>query len=680
MTGSPRITRLVKTLLDLTVCAAAFVLAFAIRFEGWVVPADYATTMAQALPTVLSVKLACLLAFGIPRRAWEYTNLREAQRLGSALVLATGVFLSWRLLAAPARGLFLPLDGPAVPYGVLLIDLPLSLLGLMGVRAVVRLWQERAERQRQVRGLGHSAPEKIPTLLIGAGRAGALVAGEIAARPDIGIRPLGFLDDDRAKAGMVIRGIPVLGGTEHLAAAVERFGARQALITMADTPGTTLRRIALLCEECGIAVKIIPELHEIVGGKVNLSRIRDVAIEDVMRRAPVSLDIEAIAGVVKGETVLITGAGGSIGSELCRVVCGFAPAALVLVEKAENNLFHINWQLSEEFPSVQLIPCVADVCDATRIDQILVRHRPAAIFHAAAHKHVPLMESNPGEAVKNNVAGTRTLADLADAHGVGVFVMISTDKAVNPTSVMGVSKRVAELYIQALSQRSETRFVAVRFGNVLGSTGSVIPIFKKQIAQGGPVTVTHPEMRRYFMTIPEACQLVLQAGSMGQGGEIFILDMGEPVKILDLARDLIHLSGLTPDRDIEIRFTGIRPGEKLFEELALDGESAARTHHPRIFVGRLKAQCWEEINRQIDELVELAIQPDAGALRAKFNEIVPEYEDRTARLENREARGNGHLPLPGAVRPDGAHTVPGPVLAHRSDNGVSSGAGARGGT
>ena len=300
------------------------------------------------------------------------------------------------------------------------------------------------------------------------------------------------------------------------------------------------------------------------------------ALEDILRRPAVQLDRHAISALVKGQTVLITGAGGSIGSELCRSTCVFGAQRLVLVEKSENNLFHVNRRLAEEFPGVGLVPCLADIGDRRRMKQILAGHRPAAVFHTAAHKHVPLMEGNPGEAIRNNVLGTKTLADLAHRYRVGVFVMISTDKAVRPSSVMGASKRVAELYIQALSQHSPTRFVAVRFGNVLGSAGSVVPVFEEQIARGGPVTVTHPLMERYFMTIPEACQLVLQAASMGRGGEIYILDMGEPVKIVDLARHLIRLSGLRPDLDIEIRFTGIRPGEKLFEELFLREECARR--------------------------------------------------------------------------------------------------------
>jgi FlaA1/EpsC-like NDP-sugar epimerase len=380
-----------------------------------------------------------------------------------------------------------------------------------------------------------------------------------------------------------------------------------------------------LCEAATIPTKIIPGIYEIVGGKINVSRIRNVAIEDLLGREPVQLDEDAISTVVRGRVVMVTGAGGSIGAELCRQVCRFGPAAVVLVEQAENNLFQIHRELSERHPEMVIHPCIADICDRPRIDGLFSLHRPSVVLHAAAHKHVPMMEWNPGEAVKNNVFGTRTLADLAHTYGVGEFVMISTDKAVNPTSTMGVCKRIAELYIQALSQQSETRFVTVRFGNVLGSTGSVIPIFQEQISRGGPVTVTHPEMKRYFMTIPEACQLVLQAATMGQGGEIFILDMGSPVEILELARDLIRLSGLRPDEDIEIRFTGMRPGEKLFEELVVAEENADKTRHPKIFVGRLTPHPLEEVKTQLTELCELVDSADVARIRAKLSAIVPEY-------------------------------------------------------
>lgn len=608
-----------KTFLDLSVLGGAFCLAFVLRFERSLSDAVL-EMMLLSLPLVLLTKVACFLAFGVRRLTWRYVSLREAKRILTSLTIAMLTLASLRGLlslwtAAP------PLTHYAtIPFGVLLIDLPLSFLGILGMRVVVRSWNER----REGRPTRLSRAQKVPTLLIGAGHAGALVAKEISARPDMDLAAVGFLDDDPTKLGMVVHDVPVLGPIQRIREIAQTVRARQALITMAGTPGLAVRRIVRLCEECGIAAKVIPELRDIVDGKVNLTAIRDVAIEDLLCRAPVQLDSAAIAGVVQGRRVLVTGAGGSIGSELCREVCRFEPAFLTLVEQAENNLFHIHRELCERFAGRELVPAIADICDSDRLRQIFARYRPEVVFHAAAHKHVPLMEWNPGEAIKNNVLGTQNLADLAHAYEVDQFVMISTDKAVNPTSVMGVTKRISEMYIQALAQRSETRFVAVRFGNVLGSAGSVIPIFKEQIAKGGPVTVTHPDMKRYFMTIPEACQLVLQAASMGRGGEIYILDMGEPVKIVDLARDLIQLSGLQPDKDIEIRYTGIRPGEKLFEELSLPEESAEKTTHPRIFIGRLRPYDWHEVSRQIAELAVLASEAPER-IHGKFKEIVPEY-------------------------------------------------------
>ncbi|MBZ0118155.1 MAG: polysaccharide biosynthesis protein, partial [Sandaracinaceae bacterium] len=468
----------------------------------------------------------------------------------------------------------------------------LTFLGVGGVRVLRRIVGEQLESRRTMKKA--AGRELVPTMFVGAGAGGLLMTKEIAGRPDLGVKPVGFLDDDRDKVGTTVGGVPVVGTTERLPELCERYGAHQVLITMASAPGSTVRRISKLAEQAGLPVQIIPGLFEILDGRVNLSRIRPVAIEDLLRREPVQLDAEAIAADLRGRVVLVTGAGGSIGSEICRQVASYAPERLMLVERAENSLFHIHRELSASHPGVELVPLIADVGDAARMRALFAQHRPYSVFHAAAHKHVPMMEWNPGEAIKNNVFGTKLLADLADEHGANSFVMISTDKAVNPTSVMGASKRVAEMYVQALASKSDTRFVTVRFGNVLGSAGSVIPIFREQIAAGGPVTVTHPEMCRYFMTIPEACQLVLQAGTMGEGGEIFVLDMGEPVKIVDLARDLIRLSGFRPDEDIEIQFTGVRPGEKLFEELSLDAEHAGKTKHPKIFVGRRPAAEWDE--------------------------------------------------------------------------------------
>jgi FlaA1/EpsC-like NDP-sugar epimerase len=469
----------------------------------------------------------------------------------------------------------------------------------------------------------------VPTLLIGAGSVGAEAIKQIADDPQLGIQAIGFLDDDPKKCGMVIHGTRVLGAVADVATIARLHGARQALITIANPTGEHLRRIVHLCNRCDIPTKVIPGIHCILEGKVNLSLLRDVAIEDLLQRQPVALDLDSIAAFVNARRILITGAGGSIGSELCRIVCRFGPASLVLVEHTENNLFHIHRELSNAPGGVDVVPCLADICDQARMEHIFGAYRPEMVLHAAAYKHVPMIEWNPGEAIKNNVVGTKAIADLAHQFDVSEFVMISTDKAVNPTSIMGASKRIAEIYIQALSQRSPTRFVAVRFGNVLGSAGSVIPTFKEQIARGGPITVTHPDMKRYFMTIPEACQLVLQAATMGAGGEIFILDMGEPVKIVDLARNLIGLSGLSRD-DIEIRFTGMRPGERLYEELALEDESVQKTRHPKIYIGRLQPVDWEDINREVEDLQVLADCPDTSLMLRKLKEIVPEYEGREA--------------------------------------------------
>ena len=410
----------------------------------------------------------------------------------------------------------------------------------------------------------------------------------------------------------------------------ERKHVQRALITIANAPGDKIRRITELCRNAKVEAKIIPGIYEIVGDKVNLSRIREVAIEDLLGREPVQLDEAVVSSAIGARVVLVTGAGGSIGSELCRQLCRFGPERLILVERFENALFEIHRELASAYSHLRIDPVIADVTDAVRMEQIFHDTKPELVIHAAAHKHVPMMEWNPGEAVKNNVGGTRVLADLSDRFGVQRFVLVSTDKAVNPTSVMGATKRVAEIYTQALSRNSPTKFVTVRFGNVLGSAGSVIPIFRDQIAKGGPITVTHPEMRRYFMTIPEASQLVLQAGAMGEGGEIFILDMGEPVKIVDLARDLITLSGLRPEEDIEIRFSGVRAGEKLFEELSTDAEHADKTKHPKVFIGRIKAHAWDAVTIGVETLLDLANSTAHDRIRGAIGELVPEYQSARA--------------------------------------------------
>jgi FlaA1/EpsC-like NDP-sugar epimerase len=620
MTRRIFVFRSVQVALDILGLSFAYWLAFALRFD-WEIPSAMLGRGLLLWPYVVGIEYALLTLLGVPRFSWRYIGLREATRILGATVASTTIFAVLRLTAGAATAWIFARHA-ILPYGVILINLPLAFLAVSGVRVMRRITSERAE----VLSRGVESTQAMPTLLIGAGQGGLMIAKELSVRPELGIRPLGFLDDDALKHGTILHGIRVLGSIKDVKRIAASYGAQQAIIAISNAPGETVREISLACAAAGLEVKIIPGLYKIVGGQLNLTRMRNVAIEDLLRREPVALDDAAIGADLRDRVVLVTGAGGSIGSELCRQVSGFRPKELVLLERNENALFEIHRELSTAFPNANIVPCIADIGDEVRLREVFSTRRPEVVFHAAAHKHVPMMEWNPGEAVKNNVLGTRRLADVADAFGCRAFVMISTDKAVNPTSVMGATKRAAEIYVQALASRSKTRFVTVRFGNVLGSNGSVVPIFREQIEKGGPITITHPEMRRFFMTIPEACQLVLQAGSMGQGGEIFILDMGAPVKIVDLARDLIRLSGFDLD-DIKIVYSGVRPGEKLFEELSIADEGASKTHHPKIFVGNSTASNYQEVSRQIAELVS-----DCGGsgctperLRQSIRYLVPEY-------------------------------------------------------
>ncbi len=608
--------RVSRDAVDLSVLALALALAFVLRFEGDI-PGNMLKRLALTAPYIVTLQYLVLLALGIPRFSWRFVGLREVTRIAIGATIASSVLVAGRLLFAALEDYVAWAYYLAIPSGVIALDWMLVLLGISGVRALRRILGERSEL-----GSHPATKRRIPTMLVGAGEAGLIVVRNISSRPNLGMEAVGFLDDDPAKQGSVVHGVPVLGTTADLAALCEAHNAEQVLITIAHASGPDIRRIAQLCESIGITPKIIPAIQEIVAGEISINRIRDVAIDDLLRRPTVKLDEATISDQLRGRVVLVTGAGGSIGSELCRQVARFMPRRLVLVEQAENALFNIDREMRET-TEIDVVACVANVCDRPRMDEIFESQKPELVFHAAAHKHVPLMEANPAEAIKNNVFGTRTLADAASAHGVAAFVMISTDKAVRPTSIMGATKRAAEIYVQTLASHSRTRFVSVRFGNVLGSQGSVVPIFREQIARGGPVTVTHPDMRRYFMTIPEASQLVLQAGTMGRHNEIFILDMGEPVLIVDLARDLIRLSGLKPGDDIKIQFTGIRPGEKLYEELSTIGE-LDRTVHPDILVERSEPPTPEAVEQAFSELAEALREKDESKLRAALVRLIPE--------------------------------------------------------
>jgi FlaA1/EpsC-like NDP-sugar epimerase len=464
-----------------------------------------------------------------------------------------------------------------------------------------------------------------------------MVVRELRQNPQMGLVPVGFIDDDAGKHGVLLQRVRVLGGRTAIPELVRERGVDQVIIAMPSAPGKTIRDIVTICEEAGVRARILPGIYELLGGSVKLNQLRDVQIDDLLRREPVQTDIAQVDGLLRGKRVLVTGAGGSIGSELCRQIIRCCPASLVLLGHGENSIFDIHNELRRELdgpagpcPLHQkpaLIPVIADVRFAERLQGIFSKHRPEVVFHAAAHKHVPLMEANLGDAITNNILGTLRVVEASAQAGVEHLVLISTDKAVNPTSIMGATKRVAECIVQAAARRTDRAYVAVRFGNVLGSRGSVVPFFQKQIAAGGPVTVTHPEVRRYFMTIPEAVQLVLQAATMGRGSEVFVLDMGEPVRIADLARDLIRLSGLEPERDIEIKYTGLRPGEKLFEELFNVGEDYGRTEHEKIFRYRNghHSAAEELLAVRLDALFEAARCQDETAMLATLRALVPEY-------------------------------------------------------
>lgn len=466
-------------------------------------------------------------------------------------------------------------------------------------------------------------------LIIGAGRAGSIVEREYKGNPALKKRVVGFVDDDRQKLGTYIGGIKVLGNRNDIKELVKKKSVDEIVIAIASLSLESKKELINICKEAKVKVKIMPGIYEILDSGFNVDKIREVDVKDLLGREEVKLDYSGIANYIEDKIVLVTGGGGSIGSELCRQIVKFAPERLIILDIYENNAYDIQNELLRSYPNLNLTTLIASVRDKKRLNSIYSKYKPNVVFHAAAHKHVPLMEESPMEAIKNNVVGTLNCAELASDHGVEKFVLISTDKAVNPTNVMGATKRLCEMIVQALDRESETEFVAVRFGNVLGSNGSVIPLFKKQIAEGGPLTLTHKEITRYFMLIPEAAQLVLQAGAYAKGGEIFVLDMGSPVKIYDLACDLIKLSGLEVDKDIKIEVTGLRPGEKLYEELLMSEEGLSETMHEKIFIGLPGNFDIEEVKRDIKELVKLSELESIDILKNKLAEVVPTYNKQS---------------------------------------------------
>lgn len=582
-----------------------------LRFEGPSWPAGYLETTIVYAAISLPVRIAFAWRTGLYRCIWEFASIRELERIiaaGLSAAIANAVLGIWIVgLVTPNR----------MPYSALVLDAMLMTALLAAPRLYARVRHLRRKRDG----------EAVRTIVVGAGSAGQMVAREAVQSERAQFKVAAFVDDDLWKVGQTLSGARVAGRIEDLPRLIRDLGARDVIIAMPSARGNEIRRIVELATQAGARTRTVPSISDLVSGRIEFSSLRPVEIQDLLRRAPIRTDINAVRTLSEDRTVLVTGAGGSIGAELCRQIAVLKPKLLVLLDHSENQVFEIEGELRRRHPGLQIAPVIADIRDPSRLRRTFERFRPFAVFHAAAHKHVPLMEENVVEAITNNVLGTRNVVDACVEFDVTHMVLISTDKAVRPTSIMGATKGLAEIIVRLAAARVSRHFVSVRFGNVLGSRGSVVPTFMAQIARGGPVTVTHPDIRRYFMTIPEAVQLVLQAGALGNGGELFVLDMGEPVKIADLARDLIRLSGLEEGGDIEIRYTGLRPGEKLYEELFFGDEEVRDTEHPK--VRRVLATDPEEgIEKRIDELLRLVALDsiDEARLRASIIDLVPDFQ------------------------------------------------------
>jgi FlaA1/EpsC-like NDP-sugar epimerase len=597
---------LVVFLADVGMAGAAWVLAFLLRFN-FELPVDFRPGLWLGMAVGVPVTACCFRVFGLYRGIWVFASLPDLLRIARAVGVAA--------VLVPAIVIVLFRWEPVIPRSVFILQ-PILLLVLMGgLRAAFRTWKEH-------RLYGALIAQGKPVLILGAGMAGANLARELARSAEW--RVVGFLDDDVAKRGRELQDAKVLGPLADLGRWAERMRVAHAIIAMPGASRETHRRASSLCVQAGVRAMVLPSIHDVLHGRVGAGNMRQLALQDLLARDPVRIESERVAGYLKGKTVMVTGAGGSIGSELCRQIARFEPARLVFFEISEFALYRLMEEFAENFPNLPVVGACGDVKDGVRVQAVLKQWQPEVIFHAAAYKHVPMLEEdNAWEAVRNNVLGTAQVAAAAVAAGVGEFVLVSTDKAVNPTNVMGATKRLAEMVCQILGEAGSTRFEIVRFGNVIGSAGSVIPKFQAQIAQGGPVTVTHPDITRYFMSIPEAAQLVLQAGAMGRGGEIFVMDMGEPVRVLDLARNMIRLAGRT-EREIPIHITGLRPGEKLFEELLADGETTRATHHPKLRIARAEAVSQELMGFLLPWLRQ-SRYPSPAEVRRELRRWVPEY-------------------------------------------------------
>jgi FlaA1/EpsC-like NDP-sugar epimerase len=600
--------------LDAACLLAAPFLLFALRFEGFDWPDGYRETALDFAFAGLAVQLVLYVAYGLYGRFWRFASAAELKLIFTAGVTAAVINVILGRFVLPAVGT----PSLRVPLSVLFSYAMLSVAIIAIPRLFIRMSELTSRRRPR-------SEDDRRVLIVGAGAAGHMVARELVTHPTLALSPVGFVDDDRDIHGLRLENLPVLGSLDEIPRIVETHRIHEIIIAIPGATGTLVRKIVGLALASGVKARTIPVLGEILSGKVNIGELRTIEIQDLLRREPIKTDLASVSSLAKGGTVLVTGAGGSIGKELCRQIAALGPERMILVGRGENSIFEVHNELRTKHPEIVLVPVIADVRDPLRIGQVFERYKPRSVFHAAAHKHVPLMEDHPAEAVTNNVIGTKNVVEAAVANGVEHFVLVSTDKAVRPTNVMGASKRVAEYIVKQASINASGAYVSVRFGNVLGSRGSVVPTFVRQIKAGGPVTITHPEMRRFFMTIAEAVQLMLQAGAMGQNGDLFMLDMGEPVRVVDLASDLIRLSGLEVGTDIEIKFIGARPGEKMYEEMFWGDEVAVRTEHPKVLRARKTA-----IDGDVAPLIAQLI--DAGSrnvgsegIRELLRAIVPDF-------------------------------------------------------
>jgi FlaA1/EpsC-like NDP-sugar epimerase len=585
--------------------AAAYFLSFYIRFEFKIPPSHFGVFANTFLYLVL-IKAIVFYFFRLYEGLWRYVGIYDVLQVLKANLIATLAFFFYIMIFYKFVGF---------PRSIFIIDFILCVGFMFGIRLSSRCFREIFSPVANI--------NKTRVLIVGAGEAGIMVLKELKLNAYCNV--IGFVDDDIYKKHGRVSGLKVLGATDEISDIVQKYSIEEIIISIPSASGKAVRGIISKCEPTKAKIKILPGLSKIISGEVTVRDIREVKPEDLLDRKPVVISTEDIGLFIKGKTVLITGAGGSIGSELCRQAARFLPRLLVLYDYNENNVFYLQQELNRDFPDLKYTAIIGDIKDIGLLKSTFSQYRPEIVFHSAAHKHVPLMEDNPEAAVKNNIIGTRNFMYAAEHYKVESFVMISTDKAVNPTSVMGASKRVAEMIIQSKAKRARTKFMAVRFGNVIGSSGSVVPLFKRQIEHKGPVTVTDPDVKRYFMTAGEAAQLVLQAGAMGKGGEVFILDMGEQIKVVDLARNLITLSGLKPDIDIEIKFIGLRPGEKMFEEMLLDKERDKATRHDKIYIAQPDSFDHAKLNRDIRALERLAVLMDRDRILGKLKDMVPGY-------------------------------------------------------